>query len=184
MVCGGNDFGGHWQGAVAITPVQLMRAVGAISMGGRMVVPHVVDPEELPKGYVETSHVTETKSIPIDPEGWTFITDAMSRVLLPEGTAPSAHIPGIDIAGKTGSAQIVSLATRAKFKNAADLAQNGWFVGFTPREIRTSLSASCLKEASTENWRRAWRRKCLKRMSTSSGVCLRDGGEDEERWQG
>jgi penicillin-binding protein 2 len=102
-------------------------------MGGRMVVPHVVDPEELPKGYVETSHVTETKSIPIDPEGWTFITDAMSRVLLPEGTAPSAHIPGIDIAGKTGSAQIVSLATRAKFKNAADLAQNGWFVGFTPR---------------------------------------------------
>ena len=49
------------------------------------------------------------------------------------GTAPSAHIPGIDIAGKTGSAQIVSLATRAKFKNAEDLAQNGWFVGFTPR---------------------------------------------------
>jgi penicillin-binding protein 2 len=57
----------------------------------------------------------------------------MSRVLLPEGTAPSAHIPGIDIAGKTGSAQIVSLATRAKFKNSDDLAQNGWFVGFTPR---------------------------------------------------
>jgi penicillin-binding protein 2 len=57
----------------------------------------------------------------------------MSRVLLPEGTAPSAHVPGIDIAGKTGSAQIVSLATRAKFKNSDDLAQNGWFVGFTPR---------------------------------------------------
>jgi penicillin-binding protein 2 len=57
----------------------------------------------------------------------------MSRVLLPEGTAPSAHVPGIDIAGKTGSAQIVSLATRAKFKNSEALAQNGWFVGFTPR---------------------------------------------------
>jgi penicillin-binding protein 2 len=110
-----------------------LRAISAISMGGRMVVPHVVDPQELPSGYVETSHVTETTSVPMDPNGWTFITDAMSRVLLPEGTAPSAHIPGIDIAGKTGSAQIVSLATRAKFKNAADLAQNGWFVGFTPR---------------------------------------------------
>jgi penicillin-binding protein 2 len=57
----------------------------------------------------------------------------MSRVLLPEGTAPSAHVPGLDIAGKTGSAQIVSLATRAKFKNSEALAQNGWFVGFTPR---------------------------------------------------
>src|SRR5271170_5714741 len=124
---------GIGQGAVALTPVQLLRAISAISMGGRMVVPHVVDPQELPSGYVETSHVTETKNIPIDPNGWTFITDAMSRVLLPEGTAPSAHVQGIDIAGKTGSAQIVSLATRAKFKNAEDLAQNGWFVGFTPR---------------------------------------------------
>jgi penicillin-binding protein 2 len=53
--------------------------------------------------------------------------------LLPEGTAPSAHIPGIDIAGKTGSAQIVSLATRAKHANNEDFNQNGWFVGFTPR---------------------------------------------------
>jgi penicillin-binding protein 2 len=57
----------------------------------------------------------------------------MGRVLLPEGTAPSAHIPGIDIAGKTGSAQIVSLATRAKHAANEDFAQNGWFVGFTPR---------------------------------------------------
>jgi len=52
---------------------------------------------------------------------------------LPEGTAPSAHIQGIDIAGKTGSAQIVSLALRAKHQKNEDFAQNGWFVGFTPR---------------------------------------------------
>ena len=124
---------GIGQGAVAITPVQLLRAISAISMGGRMVVPHVINPSDMPPGYVEAEHVTEVKTVPIDPNGWNFITDAMSRVLLPEGTAPSAHIPGIDIAGKTGSAQIVSLATRAKFKNSDDLAQNGWFVGFTPR---------------------------------------------------
>ena len=73
------------------------------------------------------------KNIPIQASGWTFITDAMSRVLLPEGTAPSAHVAGVDIAGKTGSAQIVSLALRAKHQNNSDFAQNGWFVGFTPR---------------------------------------------------
>jgi penicillin-binding protein 2 len=73
------------------------------------------------------------KTIPIDSNGWNTITDAMARVLLPEGTAPSAHIPGIDIAGKTGSAQIVSLALRAKHENNEEFAQNGWFVGFTPR---------------------------------------------------
>ena len=119
---------GIGQGAVAITPVQLMRAVAAISMDGRMVVPHVADPAGLPPGYLEVSHLDAVKSIPIDPNGWNLITDAMSRVLLPEGTAPSAHVPGIDIAGKTGSAQVVSLATRAKHANNEALNQNGWFV--------------------------------------------------------
>src|SRR5271169_1976471 len=124
---------GIGQGAVATTPIQLLRAVGAISMDGRMVVPHVINPTNLPQGFVETTHYMEVTNIPIDPTGWTTITDAMGRVLLPEGTAPSAHVPGIDIAGKTGSAQIVSLALRAKHKNDEEFAQNGWFVGFTPR---------------------------------------------------
>jgi penicillin-binding protein 2 len=124
---------GIGQGAVTVTPVQLMRAVAAISMDGRMVVPHVADPTGLPAGYLEVNHLSDVKSIPVDPNGWNVITDAMSRVLLPEGTAPSAHVPGIDIAGKTGSAQVVSLALRAKHANDEALNQNGWFVGFTPR---------------------------------------------------
>jgi penicillin-binding protein 2 len=124
---------GIGQGAVATTPVQLMRAISAISTDGRMVVPHIVNPTALPPGVVDVQHYLEVKNIPIDNGGFTLITDAMARVLLPEGTAPSAHIPGIDIAGKTGSAQIVSLAVRAKHENNEALAQNGWFVGFTPR---------------------------------------------------
>ena len=124
---------GIGQGAIAITPVQLLRAFSAISMGGRMVVPHVVNPQVLPPGYVEAAKYTEVKNVAFDPEGWTAITDAMVKVLEPGGTAPSAHVPGIEIAGKTGSAQIVSLALREKYKNEEDFAQNGWFVGFTPR---------------------------------------------------
>ncbi|MFY9559773.1 MAG: penicillin-binding protein 2 [Terriglobales bacterium] len=124
---------GIGQGAVAITPVQLMRAVAAVSMDGRLVVPHVVNPTGLPEGYVEILRYTEVKNIPIDSNGWNLITNALARVVLPEGTAPSAHVPGIDIAGKTGSAQTVSLALRAKHKNDEDFAQNGWFVGFAPR---------------------------------------------------
>ena len=124
---------GIGQGAIATTPVQLIRAISAISMDGRMVIPHVVNPTELPPGVVDVQRYTEVKTVPIDSTGYTTITDAMARVLLPEGTAPSAHIPGIDIAGKTGSAQIVSLALRAKHENDDNFAQNGWFVGFTPR---------------------------------------------------
>ena len=124
---------GIGQGAVAVSPIQLTRAIAAISMDGRLVTPQVADPTGLPSNYLEVNHYNEVKNVPVDANGWTLITDAMSRVLLPEGTAPSAHIPGIDIAGKTGSAQVVSLATRAKHQNNEDLAQNGWFVGFTPR---------------------------------------------------
>lgn len=124
---------GIGQGAVATTPVQLMRAISAISMDGRMVVPHVASPTGLPTEYLETHHYTDVSTIPIDPGGFNVITDAMARVLLPEGTAPSAHVPGVDIAGKTGSAQVVSLAVRAKHQNNESLNQNGWFVGFTPR---------------------------------------------------
>jgi penicillin-binding protein 2 len=126
-------FVGIGQGAITVTPVQLLRAISAISMGGKMVVPHVINPTDLPSNYTETAHVTDVTSVPLDPSGWNYITDAMGRVLLPEGTAPRAHIEGIDIAGKTGSAQVVSLENRAKHKDDADLAQNGWFVGFTPR---------------------------------------------------
>jgi len=124
---------GIGQGAVATTPVQLMRAISAISMDGRMVVPHVASPTGLPSEYLETHHYTDVTNIPIDPGGFNVITDAMARVLLPEGTAPSAHVQGVDIAGKTGSAQVVSLAVRAKHQSNESLNQNGWFVGFTPR---------------------------------------------------
>src|SRR6266702_1355436 len=121
------------QGAVATTPVQLLRAISAISMGGHLVRPHVAFPDKVPENYREALHYTDTKDVTIDPKGWETITDAMVRVLLPGGTAPSAHIPGVEIAGKTGSAQIVSLALRAKYANRAEFAQNGWFVGFTPK---------------------------------------------------
>jgi len=124
---------GIGQGAVATTPMQLMRAISAISMDGRMVVPHVASPTGLPPEYLETHHYSDVTNIPINPDGFNLITDAMARVLLPEGTAPSAHVPGVDIAGKTGSAQIVSLAVRALHQNNEALNQNGWFVGFTPR---------------------------------------------------
>jgi penicillin-binding protein 2 len=126
-------FVGIGQGAITVTPVQLIRAISAISMGGKLVVPHVANPTDLPPNYVDAAHFTDVKEVPIDVNGWNTITDAMDRVLQPEGTAPSAHIPGIDIAGKTGSAQVVSLENRAKHKDNADLAQNGWFVGFTPK---------------------------------------------------
>ena len=126
---------GIGQGAVAVTPVQLMRAISAIATDGHLVRPHVVFPDRVPDHYRQALHYTDIQNVSIDQTGWQTITDAMSRVVLPEGTAPSARIQGIDIAGKTGSAQTISNALKAKMSGAKAQAykDNGWFVGFTPR---------------------------------------------------
>ncbi len=124
---------GIGQGAVTTTPIQLMRAISAIAMGGHLVRPHVVFPDKVPETYRSALHYTDTQDVAIDPAGWETITDAMGEVLLPEGTAPSAHKAGIDIAGKTGSAQTISNAMKAKMSNKSAYKDNGWFVGFTPR---------------------------------------------------
>lgn len=126
---------GIGQGAVATTPVQLARAIGAITSGGHLVRPHVAFPDDLPEQYVEVAkRDKEVKKVDIDPLGWETITDAMSEVVNPEGTAPSAHLAGVDFAGKTGSAQVISNTLhKALGSKANQFKDNSWFVGVTPR---------------------------------------------------
>jgi penicillin-binding protein 2 len=76
----------------------------------------------------------EVQKIDLDPQNWITITNAMAKVVDVGGSAPSAHLPGIDFAGKTGSAQLISLAKRkALGAKGNQFKQNGWFVGVTPR---------------------------------------------------
>ena len=125
---------GIGQGAVAVTPIQLARAIGAIASGGLLVRPHVTNPAELPANVIPATDTPSQVKIPIDPANWEIITDAMSNVPTPMGTAGSAHLQGIDFAGKTGSAQTVSNALKAKTANGkSKYKDNAWFVGVTPR---------------------------------------------------
>jgi penicillin-binding protein 2 len=125
---------GIGQGAVAVTPIQLARAIGAIASGGLLVRPHVTNPAELPANIIPATNAPSSVKIPIDPENWNIITDAMSNVPTSMGTAGSAHLQGIDFAGKTGSAQTVSNALKAKTANGkSKYKDNAWFVGVTPR---------------------------------------------------
>lgn len=128
---------GIGQGAVATTPIQLARAIGGIAMGGTLYRPHVVKPEDLPEEYrhIAESNLPEVVHVPINPQAWITITDAMAGVVTPGiGTAPSAHLQGIDFAGKTGSAQIISNALRkSKGFSGGQFKDNGWFAGVAPR---------------------------------------------------
>jgi penicillin-binding protein 2 len=49
------------------------------------------------------------------------------------GTANSAHLEGIDFAGKTGSAQTMSNVLAQRLGHAHSMKDNAWFVGVTPR---------------------------------------------------
>ena len=120
-------------------------------------MPHVAFPTNLPPNLCQRRTLTdEVKSIPIDPKDWDIITDAMGRVLLPEGTAGSAHLQGIDFAGKTGSAQTISNALQAPNLPTARQISKKWLVcrSHAADAILTLLCARCSKVESTASWPR------------------------------
>ena len=127
------------QGAVAATPIQLVRVIGGIASGGHLVRPHVVFPNQLPqdfyKSLLDSFPGTGEKSVPINPENWVTVTDGMADVTQPGyfHTAGSAHLEGIDFAGKTGTAQVMSHEALAKTNKGRQTEPNVWFVGVTPR---------------------------------------------------
>jgi penicillin-binding protein 2 len=139
---------GIGQGAIAATPIQLARAIGAIASGGLLVRPHVTNPRDLPPGIVPASNVPDEVRIPIDPANWETITDAMAGVVNPGGTAALSHLQGIDFAGKTGSAQTISNALKAKMGAAgkANFKDNGWFAGVEPRRNPEIVVCTLLEE--------------------------------------
>jgi penicillin-binding protein 2 len=127
------------QGAVQATPLQLARIIGGIASGGHLVRPHVVFPDQLDptfhKDLLETLPGSGDVNIPINPENWVTITDGMAAVTQPGvfHTAGSAHLEGIDLAGKTGTAQVMSHEALAKTDKGVKTRPNVWFVGVTPR---------------------------------------------------
>jgi len=138
---------GIGQGAVATTPIQLARAIGAIASGGVMRRPHVINPKELPSNIIPASSVSDEIRVPIDPKNWEIITDAMANVVNPGGTAAMSHLQGIDFAGKTGSAQTISNALKAKLgAGGKKFKDNGWFAGVAPRRNPEIVVCTLLEE--------------------------------------
>src|SRR5271154_1280389 len=127
---------GIGQGAVTVTPLQLARALGGIASGGALKRPHVVFPDEVPKELEENILASYPGSgdrvIPITPANWETITDAMAATTT-TGTAAAVHLSGIDFAGKTGTAQVVSHSAGATSLGKGAERANAWFVGMAPR---------------------------------------------------
>jgi penicillin-binding protein 2 len=126
------------QGAVITTPLQLAHTIGGIAMGGVFKQPHLLK---------DAASVGEER-FPLSESTVEKITDAMYGVVNEEGgTARNVRLPGIDVAGKSGTAQVIGYATREKFGKQKKFEDNAWFVGYAPRRNPEIVVAVLVQES-------------------------------------
>ena len=122
------------QDTVAVTPLASLRAVAAIAVGGRMYVPHLFK-EARAIGAPDTSDYRpartfdrpDPKVISIPEDQHHMVVEGMWGVVNNGGTARAIKMAGFEIAGKTGTAQVVGLG-----KDVGDKKDHAWFVSFAP----------------------------------------------------
>jgi peptidoglycan glycosyltransferase len=115
---------GIGQGAVAVTPLQMALVADGIANGGVIMQPHVAS---------EIRDANDKLIRRIDPSPWMTATtpqvaQAVTQMMIqvvnsPAGTGTAAQIPGVTVAGKTGTAQTVP-----------GQPPHAWFVAFAPAE--------------------------------------------------
>jgi len=111
------------QGALTVTPLQLARAYSWLINGGLWHQPHLV------KGGKYRQH------------SWPLVQNNVQEVLdgtwgvvnEPGGTGVRAALPGLNVCGKTGTAQLAS-SEFLKGRSGEEFEDNSWFVGFAPRQ--------------------------------------------------
>lgn len=121
------------QGAVGVTPLQLVRSVAGIALGGVFHQPHLIlsQQNEGPKIGSENSG---NLSFDLKAQTVDIISSGMWGVVNEGGTGTLARLPNVQVCGKTGTVQVVGSATKAKHTPGSEFGNHGWFVGFAPRE--------------------------------------------------
>jgi peptidoglycan glycosyltransferase len=110
------------QGNVAANPMQMALVAGAIANGGALMRPRLVAEVRAPDGQVIETYEPEISARPMTPENAALLT-AMMVDVVENGTGTAAAIPGVSVAGKTGTAQ---------HGQGAD--PHAWFVAFAPAQ--------------------------------------------------
>ena len=122
------------QGAVSVTPVSMAVYMATLANGGTRVTPHLLKAIDDGSGWKPVAAPPPQSRIDVSPEKLSAIRDGLWMVVNAAGTGATARIPGHDVAGKTGSAQVISNRGRAAARGNKDLRDNGWFVFFAPRD--------------------------------------------------
>ncbi|MBE7496484.1 MAG: penicillin-binding protein 2 [Verrucomicrobiaceae bacterium] len=121
------------QGAVLATPLQMTAVTATVANGGKSWRPHLlkrvmdgdkIEIEQQPSLRADLSSRVKAEEIEVIRKGmWKVVNDA-------GGTGKSARIPGIEVAGKTGTAQ----NWRRNERNVKVDDNHTWFISFAPYE--------------------------------------------------
>ena len=119
------------QGAIQVTPLQVAYAIGGIASGGTLVRPHLAVRSELEEMGFDPS-ADSTIRFPLRESTTQAVTNGMWGVVNEAGgTGAGARCQGLNVAGKTGTAQVVSTSLHDASRNA-NYRNNAWFVGYSP----------------------------------------------------
>jgi peptidoglycan glycosyltransferase len=111
------------QERMLVTPLQMAMVAAGVANGGVVMKPFVVDRILEPEGSILTKTGPEEVGRAVSPETAAELS-AMMELVVQSGTGTAAQIPGIPVAGKTGTAE-----TGRAGRNDV------WFIGFAPADI-------------------------------------------------
>jgi len=123
---------------VAATPLQMAMVVAGIGNGGTVMRPYVVDEVRAPDLSVLDQTNPEDYREAVSSSVARDLTEMMIEVV-DQGTGTTAQIPGIKVAGKTGTAQ-----------SEADRPPYAWFVSFAPADDPEVAVAVLVEDAGVE----------------------------------
>jgi cell division protein FtsI (penicillin-binding protein 3) len=115
---------------VAVTPLQILRAYSAIANGGFLVRPHVVSEIVSPDGQVLASSKDGGRKQVISAKTAETFKNILKTVTEEGGTGMSASVDGNEVAGKTGTAQMIDPVTK-RYSMEKYVSS---FVGFVPAD--------------------------------------------------
>lgn len=109
------------QGDFLVTPLQLTRATAAIANGGRLLQPRLLKSILNKNGTTVDSQIVTNNAQVADDSNLSVVRDGMRQVVL-SGSARSFSSLGVEVAAKTGTAQITASKTKT----------HSWFTAFAP----------------------------------------------------
>lgn len=126
------------------TPLQMAQVAAAVANGGKLMKPQIWKRVIDPDGRVTETMDPSVYSEPISEETAAELTTAMEGVVS-EGTGTNAAIPGVPVAGKTGTAE-----TPGNKACGGGVDENqAWFIGFAPADdpqIAIAASVECTEQ--------------------------------------